>query len=176
MTAGVDALPDMVKATALVRVSEYKDFDTGNDPHGEHDFGKCELCLRKFLWGLSHGHRHHGCKCLQHSSTTFRPPMHPPPSKQAPVRRSRSAVQAKEEGMTSWSIGELMHLTRGELCALTNKLEHELQLFPIRAAMPVSGGVSNSLLCCLPERSRHLSRVLYGFEGLKSSVAQTSRP
>lgn len=54
MTAGVDALPDMVKASALVRVSEFKDFDASNDPHEEHDFGKFELCSRTFFWKIDY--------------------------------------------------------------------------------------------------------------------------
>jgi len=44
MTAGVDELPDMVKAEALKRAATFSDFDEDNDPHGEHDFGEFELC------------------------------------------------------------------------------------------------------------------------------------
>lgn len=35
--------------------------------------------------------------------------------------------------------------------------------------MTVSGSVTRSLLCSAPARSRHLSRVLKGFAGLKLS-------
>lgn len=52
MTAGVDALPDMVKATALQMVAAFEEFTEDNDPHGEHDFGSFELCSRKFFWKI----------------------------------------------------------------------------------------------------------------------------
>ena len=40
MTAGVDALPDMVKAEALKQAATFDDFTEDNDPHAEHDFGR----------------------------------------------------------------------------------------------------------------------------------------
>src|SRR4249920_4200719 len=49
MTAGVDALPDMVKAAALQKAATFDQFNAENDPHGEHDFGSFELCGRKFF-------------------------------------------------------------------------------------------------------------------------------
>ena len=52
MTAGVDALPDMVKAAVLQRVAAFEEFTCGNDPHGEHDFGSFELLGRKFFWKI----------------------------------------------------------------------------------------------------------------------------
>lgn len=39
MTAGVYALPDMVKAAALQKAAQFDDFSEENDPYGEHDFG-----------------------------------------------------------------------------------------------------------------------------------------
>ena len=39
MTAGVYALPDMVKAAALQKAATFDEFNEDNDPHGEHDFG-----------------------------------------------------------------------------------------------------------------------------------------
>ncbi len=54
MTAGVNELPDMVKAAALVMVNEFDEFSDGNDPHGEHDFGSFELCSRKFFWKIDY--------------------------------------------------------------------------------------------------------------------------
>jgi hypothetical protein len=39
MTAGVYALPDMVKAAALQKAATFDEF---NDPHGEHDFGSLD--------------------------------------------------------------------------------------------------------------------------------------
>lgn len=52
MTAGVDALPDMVKAAALQKVATFGDFTEDNDPHGEHDFGSFELVGRQVLWKI----------------------------------------------------------------------------------------------------------------------------
>ena len=54
MTAGVDALPDMVKAEALKKAATFSDFNEDNDPHGEHDFGSFELCGRKFFWKIEY--------------------------------------------------------------------------------------------------------------------------
>ncbi len=54
MTAGVDALPDMVKCAALQKVASFDTFNEDNDPHGEHDFGSFELCSRKFFWKIDY--------------------------------------------------------------------------------------------------------------------------
>ena len=54
MTTGVNELPDMVKAAALVTVREFDEFTEANDPHGEHDFGSFELCSRKFFWKIDY--------------------------------------------------------------------------------------------------------------------------
>jgi hypothetical protein len=50
MSASVAALPDMVKASALVKVAQFNDFSPDNDPHGEHDFFSFEHCNRTFFW------------------------------------------------------------------------------------------------------------------------------
>jgi hypothetical protein len=52
MTAGVYALPDMVKAAALQKAAQFDNFNEDNDPYGEHDFGSFELCSRKFFWKI----------------------------------------------------------------------------------------------------------------------------
>jgi Protein of unknown function (DUF3768) len=54
ITAGVEALPDMVKAAALRRVATFEHFTEDNDPHGEHDFGSFELVCRKFFWKIDY--------------------------------------------------------------------------------------------------------------------------
>ena len=54
MTAGVDALPDMVKAAALQKAATFDQFTEDNDPYGEHDFGSFELCKRKFFWKIDY--------------------------------------------------------------------------------------------------------------------------
>ena len=50
MTASVAALPEIVRANALLEVVRFDHFTPDNDPHGEHDFGSFELCGRKFFW------------------------------------------------------------------------------------------------------------------------------
>ena len=52
MTASVAALPDMVRANALLEVSRFDYFTPDNDPHGEHDFGDFELVGRKFFFKI----------------------------------------------------------------------------------------------------------------------------
>ena len=52
MTAGVDALPEMVKAAVLQKVAAFEEFTEDNDPHCEHDFGSFELLGRKFFWKI----------------------------------------------------------------------------------------------------------------------------
>ena len=50
LTAGVNELPDMVKAAAIQKVASFDDFSEDNDPYGEHDFGTFRLCGRRFFW------------------------------------------------------------------------------------------------------------------------------
>jgi Protein of unknown function (DUF3768) len=54
MTAGVHALPDTVKAAALLKVATYADFTPDNDPRGERDFGSFELFKEKFFWKIDY--------------------------------------------------------------------------------------------------------------------------
>ena len=54
MTASVDALPDCVKANALLKVATFDEFTKDNDPHGEHDLGAFELVGRKFFWKIDY--------------------------------------------------------------------------------------------------------------------------
>lgn len=53
-TASVASLPDVVVATALLRVASFDEFTADNDPHGEHDFGAFELCGRAFFWKIDY--------------------------------------------------------------------------------------------------------------------------
>jgi len=64
----------------------------------------------------------------RHSSTALRShAMHPPPPSQGPPSEGRDwRGQAMEETMALWTIGELMHLTRDELCNLGGRIEHAL--------------------------------------------------
>ena len=54
MTAGVQALPDEVRSKALSAVREFRGFNEGNDPHGEHDFGAFELSGQRFFWKIDY--------------------------------------------------------------------------------------------------------------------------
>ena len=54
LTAGVNELPNMVKAEALQLVASYEKFDSDNDPHAERDFGSFELVGRKFFWKIDY--------------------------------------------------------------------------------------------------------------------------
>ena len=42
MTVGVSVLPIMDKIRILKKIINFNDFNEGNDPHGEHDFGRIE--------------------------------------------------------------------------------------------------------------------------------------
>ena len=53
-SASVDALPDIVKANALLEVTRFDQFTADNDPHGEHDFGSFDLVGRKFFWKIDY--------------------------------------------------------------------------------------------------------------------------
>ena len=52
MTASVAALPEMIRANALLEVVRFDHFTPDNDPRGEHDFGSFELVGRTFFWKI----------------------------------------------------------------------------------------------------------------------------
>ena len=54
LVGSVEALPDCVKAHALVQVANFDRFTSDNDPHGEHDFGSFELVGRRFFWKIDY--------------------------------------------------------------------------------------------------------------------------
>ena len=54
LTAGVNALPSDVSATAIRNVAAFDAFDAANDPHGEHDFGSFDLAGDKFFWKIDY--------------------------------------------------------------------------------------------------------------------------
>lgn len=54
LTAGVSELPIDVKAKALLTVKTFKDFDQGNDPYHEHDFGSFEIVGQTFFWKIAY--------------------------------------------------------------------------------------------------------------------------
>ncbi len=54
LTASVAELPDMVKATVLQMVAEFKDFNEENDPFEEHDYGSFDHCNREFFFKIDY--------------------------------------------------------------------------------------------------------------------------
>ena len=52
LSYGVSELPIDIKARALLTVKTFKDFTSGNDPYGEHDFGSFELADDTFYWKI----------------------------------------------------------------------------------------------------------------------------
>ena len=43
LTSGVDGLPEEIKTKVLLAVRDYDNFEDGDDPYGEHDFGVIKL-------------------------------------------------------------------------------------------------------------------------------------
>jgi Protein of unknown function (DUF3768) len=72
LTAGVNELPDMVKAEALCLVATYDKFNSSNDPFGEHDFGSFELVGRKFFWKIDYTNMEHGSEDASDPQKTLR--------------------------------------------------------------------------------------------------------
>jgi major membrane immunogen (membrane-anchored lipoprotein) len=54
MTCGVSALPEKTKTQLLERVTTFKNFDEGNDPHHEHDFGSIEIDGSTFYFKIDY--------------------------------------------------------------------------------------------------------------------------
>jgi hypothetical protein len=54
MTPGVAELPIDEKARVLLTVQGFADFDTANDPHGEHDFGSFELAGETYFFKVDY--------------------------------------------------------------------------------------------------------------------------
>ena len=54
LTAGVNALPSDVRATAMRAVATFDAFGSDNDPHGEHDFGSFDLAGHKFFFKVDY--------------------------------------------------------------------------------------------------------------------------
>ena len=54
LSAGVLALNGNIIRAAQRRMKAYDEFDEGNDPFLEHDFGSFELSQRRFIWKISY--------------------------------------------------------------------------------------------------------------------------
>ena len=50
VTAGVNAMGLAHVAALITKLREFDQFDEGNDPHGEHDFGALHHDGKKFFW------------------------------------------------------------------------------------------------------------------------------
>jgi hypothetical protein len=47
-------LPPIEQAAVMRLVREFDVFDTGNDTHGEHDFGSIEYCDVRYFWKIDY--------------------------------------------------------------------------------------------------------------------------
>ena len=54
ITSGVDALDVEKKVRIIAKVKAFDEFEPGNDPHREHDFGSFELVNRTFFWKIDY--------------------------------------------------------------------------------------------------------------------------
>jgi hypothetical protein len=54
MTANVAELGPEIKAAAIFAMAQLSDFNDGNDPNGEHDFGKFELGHYTFMFKIDY--------------------------------------------------------------------------------------------------------------------------
>jgi len=54
LTPGVSELPLDLKASVLLSVRDFKNFDEDNDPHREHDFGSFELADQTIFWKIDY--------------------------------------------------------------------------------------------------------------------------
>ena len=55
MTGGVEGLSDEIRTKVILAVRDYDNFDDGNDPYGEHDFGVIELTGQpKIYWKIDY--------------------------------------------------------------------------------------------------------------------------
>ena len=50
LTPGVQELSEHVRSRLLTRVREFNEFNDGNDPHFEHDFGSVRLDGQSYFW------------------------------------------------------------------------------------------------------------------------------
>ena len=53
VTSGVVALTHLMN-DIFIAVRDYSDFNPGNDPHGEHDFGSFQIAGIKFCWKIDY--------------------------------------------------------------------------------------------------------------------------
>lgn len=54
MSSGVNELSDDTRAALFAAVMHYDDFNEGNDPYGEHDFGKVVVEGQDYFWKIDY--------------------------------------------------------------------------------------------------------------------------
>lgn len=54
MTPGVNAMDRYTRSLLLARIRNFSEFHSGNDPHGEHDFGSVEYEGQKVFWKIDY--------------------------------------------------------------------------------------------------------------------------
>jgi hypothetical protein len=54
MTSAVNALPIEQQTALMQMVKGFSDFNEGNDPYGEHDFGSVEFEGEEYLWKIDY--------------------------------------------------------------------------------------------------------------------------
>jgi hypothetical protein len=54
ITSGIDALPVELKTRVVEKVKAFEDFERGNDPHQEHDFGSFAIGDQTFFWKIDY--------------------------------------------------------------------------------------------------------------------------
>jgi hypothetical protein len=54
ITAGVIAEGEAFLATALTMIAAFDEFNDGNDPYGEHDFGALTIGSQRLFWKIDY--------------------------------------------------------------------------------------------------------------------------
>lgn len=54
LTRGVRALCEMEMLVVMMKVASFSNFEPGNDPYGEHDFGVVEVAGERFYWKVDY--------------------------------------------------------------------------------------------------------------------------
>jgi len=54
ITPGVAALEPGMRSELLEQIRSYEQFDMGNDPHAEHDFGSFEIAGQRIFWKIDY--------------------------------------------------------------------------------------------------------------------------
>jgi hypothetical protein len=54
MTSAVNALPIEQRTALMKMVKGFSDFNEGNDPYGEHDYGSFEFEGEEYLWKIDY--------------------------------------------------------------------------------------------------------------------------